>query len=446
MQQAEMPMDIKVEEISELERRVTVTIPAEEIDKMANARFGYLAQTQKIDGFREGHVPVDVIRQRFGGKVYGELKEQIIQTTAMDALNKNEIRAAGMPAIEEAGTVLAGQPMSYTMKVDLFPEIKPTGFEGLKLEKEMAEPNDDLVKGVIDRLLDMRKTFDEKKGAVEAADRITLNATGILEGEKEAFPGGEMKDQTVELGQGMLIPGFEEHIVGMKAGETKEFTHAYPKDFHNKELAGKKSTFTVEVTKVESVSRPEVDEAFAKESGADSVDALMTQIKDHLTRDLQNASEQRLKRTMFDKLDEKNAFTVPAGLVDMEFNSIWNQQLQELQQRGMSMDNMDKSEDDLRAEYRGLAERRVRLGLLLAEIGKVQDIKVSDAEIDAEVAKISLQFADRKDEVEKFYANPEKRNQIAGPLYEKKVTDWLMSKSEIKEKTVDPKELIQELG
>ena len=255
-----------------------------------------------------------------------------------------------------------------------------------------------------------------------------------------------MKDQTVELGQGMLIPGFEDHIVGMKSGETKEFTHAYPKDFHNKDLAGKKSTFTVEVTKVESVTLPEINEDFAKESGADSIDALKTQITEHLTRDLQNASEQRLKRTMFDKLDEKNAFTVPSGLVDMEFNSIWNQQLQELQQRGMSMEHMDKSEDELRAEYKTLAERRVRLGLLLAEIGKVQDIKVSDAEIDEEVAKISAQFADRKDEVEKFYANPEKRNQIAGPLYEKKVTDWLMSKSEIKDKTVDPKELIQELG
>lgn len=446
MQQAEMPMDIKVEEISELERRVSVTIPAEEVDKMANARFAYLAQTSKIDGFRPGHVPAEVVRQRFGSKVYAELKEQIIQTTALDALNKQEIRAAGMPAIEEAGTVLAGQPMTYTMKVDLFPSIEPKGFEGLKLEKELAEPNDELVDGVIDRLRDMRKTFEAKEGTVENGDRITINAVGTLEGEKEPFPGGEMKDQSVELGEGMLIPGFEEHLIGMKAGEEKEFTHAYPKDFHNKELAGKKATFKVEVSQLESVVRPAVDEKFAKDAGAESVDELKSQIKEHLTRDLENASEQRLKRNMFDKLDEKNTFTVPSGLVDMEFNSIWNQQLQELQQRGMSLEQMDKSEDELRAEYRSLAERRVRLGLLLAEIGKVQDIKVSEAEIDAEVAKISTQFADRKDEVEKFYANPEKRNQIAGPLYEKKVTDWLMSKSEIKEKTVDPKELIKELG
>ncbi|MEC8467268.1 MAG: trigger factor, partial [Pseudomonadota bacterium] len=275
---------------------------------------------------------------------------------------------------------------------------------------------------------------------------VTINGEGFVKGEKEGFEGGNLKDFPIVLGSGSLIPGFEENLEGVKAGDKKDVEVEFPKDYHSKELAGKPAVFKCEVLRIEEAEEPKFDDKFATLFGEKTMGDLRQKVREQLETDLNNASEQRLKRALFDVIEKDNQFDLPASVVDAEFKAVWDAQMNDLKQRGMGIEALGKSEEDAKAEFRTLAERRVRLGLVLAELGKEHKIQVEKADIEAEIQSIADRNPGMEDQVKQFYADPQRQNEIVGPLFEKKVTDWVLSKAKVTENKVDTKELMKEFG
>lgn len=440
-------MQISLENIGELSRKMNITVPAADIDRMAAERLAQIAKTVKVAGFRPGHVPMDVVKRQHGERVMGEITERVISESLAKAFTEKDVRPAGQPVMDAStGLPEEGKDYNYTVTFDVYPEIKPSKVEGLKLTKEVAEPTDEMVNELLNRLAAARASFKEKKGAATNGNRVILNGEGFIKGETEGFAGGKLENFGVTLGSGQLIPGFETELEGVKAGDKKDVNVTFPKEYHSKELAGKPAVFKCEILRVEETAEAKFDDAFASMFGEKDMEGLKGKIREQLSTDLENASYQRLKRELFDKLEKDNAFPLPTSVVEVEFNSVWQAQLNDLKQRGLSIDALGKSEDEAKVEFRALAERRVRLGLLLAELGKEHDIKVEKADVDAEIAKIAAQNPGMENEVKKFYAQPQRQNEIVGPLFEKKVTDWIIAKADVKEKKVDTKELMKEFG
>lgn len=439
-------MQVSVEKKGALGRQMNVVIPAEKVDAAFNSRYEQLAKTMKVDGFRPGQVPLSVIKQRVGEGVAGEVAEQLVRESLAEAFDKEKLQPAAQPHMHNETTPKEGEDFSFHVHFDVMPEVKPTKFEGLKLDKETAEATDAMVEDTLKELSQAVKEFSKKEGAATNGDRMTIDAVGYMDGEDEPFEGGRLADHQIVLGSNMLIPGFEEGLEGLKVGDKKSLKLTFPKDYHAEHMAGAKTRFDVEVKGVEAPAETKMDGEFAKKFGAETMDELKTKIKERLAADLQKASDQRLRRIMFDKIDAANQFEVPPSLVEQEFNAIWQNQMQDLQQRGLPLEALGKNEDDLKAEYRTLAERRVRLGLVLAEIGKTKEVKVEAADIQAEVDKIAESMPEQAEQVHAYYARPEARQPLISSIFEQKVVAWLMENNTITEKTIKPEDLMTELN
>ena len=440
-------MQVSLENTGELSRKLSITVPAADIDAMAAERLEQIAKTVKMPGFRPGKVPMDVVKRQHGDRVMGEITERVISESLAKAMKEKDVRPAGQPMMDAgAGLPEEGKDYSYSVSFDVYPEFKPAKVAGIKLTKEVAEPTDEMVEDLLGRLAESRKSYKKKDGAAVKGDKVIINGEGFVKGEKEGFEGGNLKDFPIILGSGSLIPGFEENLEGVKAGDKKDVEVDFPKDYHSKDLAGKPAIFKCEVLRVEEAEEAKFDDKFATMFGEKTMDDLRTKISEQLTTDLNNASEQRLKRELFDKIEKDNQFELPASVVEAEFNAVWNAQLNDLKQRGMGVEALGKSEDEAKVEFRALAERRVRLGLVLAELGKEHKIEVGKADIEAEIEAVAARNPGMEDQVKKYYADPQRQNEIVGPLFEKKVTDWILEQSTVTEKKVDTKELMQEFG
>ncbi|MAI08194.1 MAG: trigger factor [Magnetococcales bacterium] len=440
-------MQVSLENTGELSRKLSITVPAADIDAMAAERLEQIAKTVKMPGFRPGKVPMDVVKRQHGDRVMGEITERVISESLAKAMKEKDVRPAGQPMMDAgAGLPEEGKDYSYSVSFDVYPEFKPAKVAGIKLTKEVAEPTDEMVEDLLGRLAESRKSYKKKDGAAVKGDKVIINGEGFVKGEKEGFEGGNLKDFPIILGSGSLIPGFEENLEGVKAGDKKDVEVDFPKDYHSKDLAGKPAIFKCEVLRVEEAEEAKFDDKFATMFGEKTMDDLRTKISEQLTTDLNNASEQRLKRELFDKIEKDNQFELPASVVEAEFNAVWNAQLNDLKQRGMGIEALGKSEDEAKVEFRALAERRVRLGLVLAELGKEHKIEVGKADIEAEIEAVAARNPGMEDQVKQYYADPQRQNEIVGPLFEKKVTDWILEQSTVTEKKVDTKELMQEFG
>lgn len=440
-------MQVSLENTGELSRKLSITVPAADIDAMAAERLAQIAKTVKMPGFRPGKVPMDVVKRQHGGRVMGEITERVISESLANAMKEKDVRPAGQPMMDAgAGLPEEGKDYSFSVTFDVYPEFKPAKVAGLKLTKEVAEPTDEMVEDLLGRLAESRKSYKKKDGAAVKGDKVIINGEGFVKGEKEGFEGGNLKDFPIVLGSGSLIPGFEENLEGVKAGDKKDVEVDFPKDYHSKDLAGKPAIFKCEVLRVEEAEEAKFDDKFATMFGEKTMDDLRAKVLEQLTTDLNNASEQRLKRELFDKIEKDNQFELPASVVEAEFNSVWNAQLNDLKQRGMGVEALGKSEDEAKVEFRSLAERRVRLGLVLAELGKEHKIEVGKADIEAEIEAVAARNPGMEDQVKQYYADPQRQNEIVGPLFEKKVTDWILEQSTVTEKKVDTKELMKEFG
>lgn len=447
-------MDIQVIEGKGLQRTINAVFTAAEVDSELNTAYEEAAKHTKLDGFREGMAPVSVIKSKVGDRVRAEVAQRLIQGAIAKAAADNKLNLAGNPHVHAGDThedgpisVEEGKEFKFHAHAEIYPTVSPKDYEGLKLEREVADVTDEVVETAMKRLEQQLKSFKPKAGGATEGDRVTVNGQGFkVEGSTEtAFDGGKLENFPIVIGAGQLIPGFEEQLIDTKKGDKVDVKVTFPADYHAKDLAGKPAVFKLEIVQVdEGVVEPLSDES-VKPLGFESLEKLREVVRGGATRDLKTASDQRLKRQLLDKLDASNLFDLPHALVQTEHAALWRAQLQELQMRRLPVEALGKPVEDAIADLRPLAERRVRLGLLMAEIARVHKITVSAADLDQAVQNQVAMSGPQGEQVARHFAKPENRSQLAGPVLEDKVTQWLYSKGAITEKKVDASELLSEL-
>jgi trigger factor len=424
-----------------LKRQFTVKLPAQELDQKLDQRLRQLSATVRLPGFRPGKVPLPLLKKRYGGSVMGEILEQAVQDSSSRALAERGLRPATMPKIEITAFG-EGADLEYTLKLELLPDIKPIDFATLDLERLKAEVTDEEVDKSVERIRERAKRTEPVSPARPAAtgDVAVIDFEGRVDG--ELFAGGESKDFPLELGSNRFIPGFEEQLIGAGAGETREVKVSFPADYPAEKLAGKDAVFTVTVKEVRAPVIAALDDEFAKSVGADSLEALRKMVREQIERDYASAARLRLKRQLLDKLAETHHFTVPDGMVDGEFDGIWKQ-IQQAKEKGtLEPDQAAKTEDELKAEYRAIAERRVRLGLLLSEVGRLNNIQVNEDELKRAVIDEARRYPGQERQViEHYRKNREAMDDLRAPIFEEKVVDFIVEMAKVQERAVSPTEL-----
>lgn len=421
-----------------LKREFKVVVAANDIAEKMDGRLREIGRTVKISGFRPGKVPLKILKQRYGQAVMGEVLEGAVSDSSSQALAEKGLRAAVQPKIE-IETFDEGTDLEYKMAVELMPEIEPIDFKALKLERLVAPVTEDDIKNALDKIVESHgKNHREKVDRAAAdGDFVLIDFEGSIDG--EIFPGGSATGHALELGSGQFIPGFEEQLVGVSADDEKEVKVTFPEDYPSENLAGKEASFKVGVKEVQAAKAPELNDEFAKEIGFDDLEALNTTVKEQLEKDHGQLSRARLKRTLLDMLAKEHTFGVPSALVDSEFEAIWSQLEQEI--KGNETEAFaEKSEEDTKAEYREIAERRVRLGLLLSEVGRMNSIDVAQEDLNKALIEEMRRYPGQEKEVLNFYqSNPEAMNRLRAPVYEDKVVDYIIELADVSESetTVD---------
>jgi len=426
-----------------LKREFKVVVPAAEVEKKMTGRLAEIAQQVRIPGFRPGKAPVALLRKRYGDSVRGEVLSQTIEESWQQALDKESLRPAVQPKIEIV-EFKEGADLEYKMAVELIPEIAQPSFSDIAVEKLVAEVKDEEIDSTVQRLADSRKTFETAADhAAATGDRVRIDFVGKVD-DKE-FAGGSGKDFPVEIGGGMFIPGFAEQLEGAKAGEKREVKVSFPAEYGVKDLAGKDAVFDVEVKAVESPTRVEVNEEFAKSLGAESLDKLREQVRASIERDYAQVTRSRLKRVLLDALSEKATFELPSAMVDQEFDAIWAQVNEAMQRNQLDDDDAKKGEGELREQYRKIAERRVRLGLLLSEVGRANNIRVTQDDLNRAMAEEARRYPGQERRVLEFYReNQQAMANLQAPIFEDKVVDFIIEMAKVSEKKVSVEELMRD--
>lgn len=440
-------MNVQLTEGEGLAKTLQITVPAAKVKQTFESRVVAVAKTAKIQGFRPGKVPASVVRQKMGEDLARDVAQELVREALPEAIKQKELNVAGQPRVHNDGPVegfkvVDGQDFSFKAEVEVYPVVEPKGFDKLKLVRETAEPDESLIDTALSRLQTQMQTFGEKKGKAEKGDKVTFTGQGYVE--DEAFEGGNLKDFAVVIGSGQLIPGFEDGLVGVNAGNKVDVKVTFPKEYHAPKLAGKPAVFKLEINKVEAPQGDKLDDATAKKMGFESLDALKDIMRKGAVRELTQASEQRLKRQLLDALDEANKFMLPLGLVEAELKALWQAQLQELQARRQPIESLG-SVEEVFAGLKPLAERRVRLGLTLAAVAKAQKIEVAQADIEKAIEDQIAAAGPQADQARAYFANPANRQQLIGPVLEDKVTAWLIAQAEVSEKKVSAQALLAEL-
>lgn len=442
-------MEVTQTKAEGLSRTFAVKVPASELQAKLDERIEEIRPQMKLKGFRPGKVPASHVRKLYGQDLMGELINKLVTETNQKALEDNELRPAGQPDVEIEGdmeAVVKGEAdLSYNMNVDVMPEFEPADVTKLTIKRPVAEVSQEQIDEALARIAEQNTQYEPRAKTAKAkdGDAVVMDFVGKIDG--EAFEGGSAEQQTLVIGSGRFIPGFEEQLVGVKAGEEKEVTVSFPEDYGATDLAGKEAVFEVKVHEVRAPKTAEIDDEFAKNLGLESLEQLSGLVKDQLKAEHDGASRAKAKRNLLDQLDEAHSFDLPPNMVEQEFNQIW-QQLQAEMDAGRTADeDKDKSEDELKAEYRKIAERRVRLGLVLAEIGRVADVRISEQEVNEALIREARQYPGQETQVVEFFRNnPGAMAQLRAPIYEDKVVDHILEVAEITEETVSRDELFKE--
>ena len=423
---------------------MSVVVDAKDLDNKLTSKLTELAQQIRMPGFRPGKVPVPLLRKTYGQRVMGEVLEETVNESTSKVLEDKELRPAMQPKIEIT-KFEDGSDLEYTIAVELMPTIEPIDFSGIKLERMVAEVADSAVDERLNALAEQMKSFSDAAEGQAAAegDAVVIDFKGSIDG--EAFDGGAANDFQLELGSGSFIPGFEDQLVGLKAGESKTVEVTFPEEYGSADLAGKAAEFAVDVKQVKVPLPVPVDDSLAEKLGLENLDALRTSLRDQMGQDYAGLSRARLKRTLLDALDEAQQFEVPPGMVEAEFEAIWGQVTKDLEDQGKTIADLDKPEEEAKGEYRKIAERRVRLGLLLSEVGRQNNIEVSQEELTRAIADQARRFQGQEQQVfEYFQSNAEAQAQLRAPLLEDKVVDFILEMADVTDRTVDLDELMRD--
>nr|WP_300421371.1 trigger factor [uncultured Hyphomonas sp.] len=443
------PMEVTQTKAEGLSRTFAVKVPASELQAKLDERIEEIRPQMKLKGFRPGKVPASHVRKLYGQDLMGELINKLVTETNQKALEDNELRPAGQPDVQIDGdmeAVVKGQAdLSYNMNVDVMPEFEPADVTKLTITRPVADVAQDQIDEALGRIAEQNTQYEPRAKTAKAkeGDAVVMDFVGKIDG--EAFEGGSAEQQTLVIGSGQFIPGFEDQLVGVKAGDEKDVTVTFPEEYGAADLAGKEAVFEVKVHEVRAPKTSELDDEFAKGLGLESLEQLTGLVKDQLKAEHDGASRAKAKRNLLDQLDEAHSFDLPPNMVEQEFNQIW-QQLQSEMDAGRTADeDKDKSEDELKEEYRKIAERRVRLGLVLAEIGRVADVRISEQEVNQALVREARQYPGQETQVVEFFRNnPGAMAQLRAPIYEDKVVDHILEVAEITEETVSREDLFKE--
>ena len=433
-----------------LSRVYEVRVPATELTEKLEAKIAEITPKLNLKGFRPGKVPPAHIRRIYGKSLMGEVVEQTLSESTQQALDENKLRPASQPDLKlesDIDQVLAGKAdLAYEIQVEVIPDFEPIDVATLKLKKPVYEPTEAEVDEAVKDLGVQNRTYEPRTGKTIKAkdgDMVVTDFVGRIDG--ETFEGGSATDAQLVLGSGQFIPGFEEQLVGAKPGAKVTVKVAFPADYGVDTLAGKDAEFEVEVKEVRGpVSKP-VDDEFAKTLGMTDLDALKEAIKGQLKSRYESMSRFKLKRALLDQLDTKHTFDLPPRMVDAEFEGIWTQVQSENEKQGPSEEDKGKSEDELKAEYRKIAERRVRLGLVLAELGRRHSIELSDQEVLQAAREEAMRYQGQEQQVfDAIRQNPQMMTQLRAPLYEDKVVDKVFDLAKVTDQKVSKEKLLEE--
>jgi trigger factor len=422
-----------------LSRTWRVVVPATEIGANVDRRLAEISKTIKLPGFRPGKVPLSLVKKRYGSSVMGEVLEKTVQDSSSQLLQEKEVRPALEPKIEVV-SFEEGADLEYTMAVEALPDIEPADLSDVKLERVVASVEDKAVDESIERIASNNKSFEpvKKKRAAKKGDQLVIDFAGKVDG--EARPGMDGQDYPLELGTGAFIPGFEDQLIGIKPDETKTIEITFPEQYHAAELAGKKAEFEVTAKELRAPVKTEIDDEFAKKLGLTDLEALKKLARDQIEGEYGRLTRLKLKRSLMDALAERHHFPVPQGMVDLEFEAIWKQVQPELTEEEKA-----KPEDEVKADYRAIAERRVRLGLLLSEIGKRNSVQVTQEELNRGLIAEARRFPGQEREVlEAYRNNPRALDALRAPIYEDKVVDHILGTVTLTDRSVTPEELARE--
>ncbi|WP_421723750.1 trigger factor [Bauldia sp.] len=433
-----------------LRREFQVTVPAAELDSRLVTRLNEMQGEVRIKGFRPGKVPVSHLRRLFGKSTMAEIVQSVISEVAQETITERGERAAQQPDFdlpEEAGEaerVLLGESdLTYKMSYEILPTFELGDFKSLKVERPVAEVSDEEVETELNRLAESARTYTAKDGKSEAGDRMTIAYVGKID--DEPFEGGSDDNAAVLLGSGQFIPGFTEQLEGLSAGDETTITVTFPEDYGATHLAGKEATFDVSVKGVESPDPISLDDELATRVGMETLDQLRDAVRQQIQNQYGAATRQKVKRQVLDQLDEKHGFDLPPKMVEQEFDNIWRQVTNELGTSNRTFEDEETTEEAARDDYRKIAERRVRLGLVLAEIGEKNGIEVSEEEVQRALSAQMRQFPGREQELVQYYqSNPDALAGLRAPIFEEKVVDFLLELVDVTDKTVSREELLKE--
>ena len=425
-----------------LKREYSVHIPAATLEAKVDAQLGKVASQVKMPGFRPGKVPLNLVRKMHGAQLLSEALQSAVEESMQQLIAEHAIRPAMQPEVKLDSQPEAGSDVDFTVAVEVLPTIATPQIDGLKLEKLTVEPGEAELDAAVARLAQQQKSFEPAPEGHAAAtgDVVIMDFEGRADG--ELFDGGKGEGMRIELGSGGLIPGFEDQLVGIKAGEARTINVTFPADYNVAYLKGRDAVFAVTATSIETVKPLALDDEFAKGLGIDSLDALREIMKDQVDAELRSMTRTHMKRKLLDQLAATHDFAVPESMVNAEFEQIWQQVEAEGGEAGGEAGNLDED----RAEYRRIAERRVRLGLLLSEIGQASGVQVTQAEMNRLIGQEAARYPGQQAQVVKYFQEtPMAAAQLRAPLYEDKVVDFLLGKAEVSERMVTRAELQAEI-
>ena len=431
-------MQVSVEEVGALGRRMTIAVDGEQIDSAIQKELQKLSKRVKIKGFRAGKVPLNVVKQHYGNEVRMQVLQDVMQSSFYDALQQEKLYPAGQPSFDPKLSEQSSDGFEYTATFEVYPEITLASMASVKIERPTCEITDADLDEMLKTIQKQHISWQETDRAAQQEDKVTIDFKGEIDG--EVFQGGSGEDMAVEIGKGQLIAGFEDGLVGLKTGDEKVLDLVFPEEYHNKELAGKPVKFSVTVKKIEAPELPPVDKELAEKLGIEDgdVEKLKSDVRDNMQRELTAALDNKAKTAVMDKLLELNPVEVPSALIDSEAQNIAKQMAQNLMQQGMPA---DKAQMDPSA-FRNEAKRRVQLGLILAEIVKQQDIKAPEEAVRARVDKIAEPYEQSEQVVQWYYGDKQRLAEIESLVLEQAVVDWVLEQADVQDKAMSFQELM----
>lgn len=425
-----------------LKRELKVVIPASDMEAKMNERLADAKDKVRLNGFRPGKVPMSHLKKTYGKSIMAELVNEIVEQRPNEILSERGEKSATRPEIsmtedqDEAAEILAAKKdFEFNLSYEVIPSFEVADLAKISITRQVVDIEDSEVEEQVMRVAESARTFETKDGAAESGDRVTMDYLGKID--DVAFEGGAAEDANLVLGSGQFIPGFEDQLIGVKAGDEKIVTVSFPDDYQAADLAGKEAKFEVKVKEISAAGDLEITDEVATSLGLESAEKLREVVKDQIVSQYGQFTRQKVKRQILDALDELHKFEAPSKLVESEFDNIWRQVTTDLEQNNKTFEDEDTTEDEAREEYKGLAERRVRLGLVLSKIGEAAEIDVTDEELQRALFEQVRQFPGQEKEIyEYFQKTPGAAQSLRAPIFEDKTIDHLMSVIDVTDETV----------